>query len=43
MTLQEVCILISQLENENKTNSDDDKEFNNRWIAVLKKTIIKAL
>jgi len=38
MTLQEITRLICVLKEENKTNSPQEREFNNQWIAQLKRS-----
>ena len=43
MTIKEISILIGQLKEENKTNSKQEREFNNKWIKVLKKNIKNTL
>lgn len=43
MTLKEVNVLIAQLRTENESNTAEEKEFNNQWIACLHKSIAAAL
>ena len=35
MNIKEISILIRKLTEENKTNTSQEKEFNNRWINIL--------
>lgn len=39
MTLKEIVMLIGQLEQENKSNSIKERQFNIEWIKELKNSI----
>lgn len=43
MDIKEICLLIAQLKKENKTNSPEEKEFNLKWIEILKESIDKSV
>lgn len=43
MTGKDVCLLIAQLKEENKSNTPQEREFNNQWIALLIKAMKKAV
>lgn len=43
MDIKEICLLIAQLKKENETNSPEEKEFNLKWIEILKKSIDKSV
>lgn len=43
MTLEQLQQLISQLREENKTNSPEERDENNRWIAGIKISIAKGI
>lgn len=43
MDIKEICLLIAQLKKENETNSPEEKEFNLKWIEVLKESIDKSV
>ena len=39
MILKDIVILIGKLQEENKTNSKEEREFNLKWIEEIKKSI----
>lgn len=43
MNIKEICLLIAQLKKENETNSPEEKEFNLKWIEILKESIDKSI
>lgn len=43
MDIKEICLLIAQLKKENETNSPEEKEFNLKWIEILKESIDKSV
>lgn len=43
MDIKEICLLIAQLKKENETNSPEEKEFNLKWIKILKESIDKSV
>lgn len=43
MDVKEICLLIAQLKKENETNSPEEKEFNLKWIEILKESIDKSV
>lgn len=43
MDIKEICLLIAQLKKENETNSPEEKEFNLKWIEILKESIDKSI
>lgn len=43
MNIKEICLLIAQLKKENETNSPEEKEFNLKWIEILKESIDKSV
>lgn len=43
MDIKEICLLIAQLKKENETNSPEEKEFNLKWIEILKEGIDKSI
>lgn len=43
MTLEQLAQLINQLKEENKTNSPEDREANNQWIAGIQISIAKGV
>lgn len=43
MDIKEICLLIAQLKKENETNSPEEKEFNLKWIEILKESINKSI
>lgn len=43
MNIKEICLLIAQLKKENETNSPEEKEFNLKWIEILKESINKSV
>lgn len=43
MDIKEICLLITQLKKENETNSPEEKDFNLKWIEILKESIDKSV
>ena len=43
MDIKEICLLIAQLKKENETNSPEEKDFNLKWIEILKESIDKSI
>jgi hypothetical protein len=43
MDIKEICLLIAQLKKENETNSPEEKDFNLKWIEILKESIDKSV
>ena len=43
MDIKEIWLLIAQLKKENETNSPEEKEFNLKWIEILKESIDKSV
>lgn len=43
MDIKEICLLIAQLKKENETNPPEEKEFNLKWIEILKESIDKSV
>lgn len=43
MDIKEICLLIALLKKENETNSPEEKEFNLKWIEILKESIDKSI
>lgn len=43
MDIKEICLLIAQLKKENETNSPEEREFNLKWIEILKESIDKSV
>lgn len=43
MDAKEISLLIAQLRKENETNSPEEREFNLKWIELLKTSIASAL
>lgn len=43
MDIKEICLLIAQIKKENETNSPEEKEFNLKWIEILKESIDKSV
>jgi hypothetical protein len=42
MTIKEGSLLISQLNKENESNSESEKEFNLKWIELIKMAMQKS-
>lgn len=43
MDIKEICLLIAQLKKENETNSPEEKDFNLKWVEILKESIDKSV